>query len=141
MKDPSNEQSKNQEAVTLEKVAKQFIHFRQTHQKGARIPQELRVAVDKLAGEGLSLTEVLPACGLTLWQYQRWHKNQRGKVKKQKSVPRESAVRVFTVVDDSSSGYSDKNQELELRIGPWSVNIKLAEGASESANRGSACFR
>ncbi len=51
MKDLSNEQSKNQEAITLEKVAKQFAHFRQTHQKGARIPQELREAVEKLAEE------------------------------------------------------------------------------------------
>jgi hypothetical protein len=134
-----SEQSKSQEAVTLEEVAKQFAHFRQTHQKGARIPQELREAVEKLAEEGISLTEVLPACGLTLWQYQRWHKSQSNEIKKQKSESRESAVRVFPVVN-KDSGYSDRNQELELRLGPWSVSIKLA-GSSKSANRGSACFQ
>lgn len=134
-----SEQSKSQEAATLEEVAKQFAHFRQTHQKGARIPQELREAVEKLAEEGISLTEVLPACGLTLWQYQRWHKNQSNKIKNQKSESRESAVRVFPVANENS-GHCDRSQELELRLGPWSVSIKLAE-SSKSANRGSACFQ
>jgi hypothetical protein len=133
----SNKQPENQGEVNLEEVAKQFAHFRQTHQKGARIPQELREAVEKLAEEGISLSEVLPTCGLTLWQYQRWHKSksQSNKIKNQKSESRKSAVRVFPVVNKDSS-YSDRNQELELRLGPWSVSIKLAE----SANRGSACF-
>lgn len=139
MKDPSNE-LKKQEAVTLEKVAKQFANFRQTHQKGTRIPQELREAVEKLAEEGISLTEVLPACGLTLWQYQRWHKSQHSdtKKKKQKSEPSESAVRVFPVVNEDG-GYSNRSQELELRLGPWSVSIKLAECVSKTG--GQACFR
>ena len=107
-------------------LAERFAHFRGHHPPGARVPQDLREAVLAALQQGLAPGELYRSCGLSWGQVAAWKANQRemSPATAAAAVTQEPAgVRVFSVTDDPQRGVP----ELELRFGPWSVCVRLAE--------------
>jgi hypothetical protein len=125
--------------MALARLAKQFERFRLEHPRGTRYPDELRQAVLVLLAE-IEPDDLYRACGLFFRQVMAWKDARR--VAPARALEAEAAkVRVFSVIDEQSalglcSGAAAP--ELELRLGPWTVTVRLASG--EQAGRGSACF-
>jgi len=107
----------------LDALAKRFTSFRQHHGRGARVPQELREAALSALEQGVAPSDLFRACGLSWGQVAAWRARRA-------DAPRSPAehpdVRVFTVTDDLSARDAH-GPELELRLGRWSVCVRLAE--------------
>jgi hypothetical protein len=86
--------------------------------------------------QGAGMGELLRVCKLSWSQVRSWQRSDR-------QAPAEQIgelVRVFSVEDETrvSGGVAaDSGQELELRLGPWSVSVRLAE----PTGGGRACSR
>jgi hypothetical protein len=111
-------------------LGKRFARFRKEHPRGARVPDELRSAALALLRE-VAPAEVYRTCGISFGQVMAWKEAQaRGA-----AVP---DVRVFSVVDEEETPRLAPKAadlagapELELRLGPWSVSVRLV-GAGPS---------
>ena len=102
---------------------------------------------------GVAQGELQRACRLSWIQVKKWQASEwRGRAKRGPEVA--EAVRVFSVEDEASAVpgaaaerrgeaptgeamESAKAQELELRLGPWLVSVRLAGGVGQ----GRACSR
>ena len=116
----------------LAELGRRFARFRLEHRRGARFPDDLREAT--LA----ALREVAPAavyrtCGVSYGQVMAWKAARRvsraAPARAQEAEPAD--VRVFSVIDEEpvhglESTVSATGPELELRVGPWSVSVRLA---------------
>jgi len=123
-------------------LGKQFARFRGEHRDGARIPQELRAAVIAALEQGARQGEVLRVCKLSWSQVQSWQGIGRRAQAEEEGGGHGGAVRVFAVEDETGSGSEapaalGEGEALELRLGPWSVSVRLAGGGG----RGGACCR
>jgi hypothetical protein len=78
--------------------------------------------------KGVSIGELHRTCGVSWSQVVAW----RDRPAKSKEAAAES-VRVFSVVDEplipgpEPSAAISSDQELELRLGPWSVRVRIAD--------------
>ena len=125
-------------AGPLARLATQFARFRSEHPRGTRYPDELRQAALGLLAE-VEPDAVYRACGLSFRQVMGWRDADRG-APAQVLEAEGAKVRVFSVVDEPpavSFGPQAVVPELELRLGPWTVTVRLAGG--QPARRGSAC--
>lgn len=118
-------------------LGRRFAQFRKEHRRGARVPMELRRAV--LAGlKKVPPGDLYRTCGVTFRQVMAWKTAATREIE-----PPE--VRVFEVVEDEEATrwppptVSGSAQQLEVRIGPWAVSVRLM--ADEPARRGGACCR
>jgi hypothetical protein len=116
-------------------LGKRFARFREEHPRGTRIPEELRTAVVAALVQGVGSREVERACGVSWGQVRAWQAQREPRA----APVEEKEVRVFSVVEEAPGAerppaVATSEQALELRLGPWSVSVRLAE-------RGGACSR
>ena len=115
------------ERAALALLGQRFARFRGAHCDGARIPPELRAAVMAALEQGAKQGEVLRVCKLSWSQVRSWKGGGPG-----------GAVRVFAVEDAGEAPAAvGEGDALQLRLGPWSVSVRLAGGGGRS----DACCR
>lgn len=132
-------------ASALARLGRRFARFRLKHARGTRYPDDLRAAVLALLRE-VEPDAVYRTCKVTFRQVMTWKAARRSAPAPAKALEiEEAAVRVFSVVDDEpvlrperQLSWCAVEPELELRLGPWSVSVRLAGGRPEE--RGRACF-
>lgn len=111
-------------------LARRFAQFREQHPRGTRVPGELRAAVLSALARGAGSGDIERACGVSWGQVRAWEaRDGRGPVSAEVEDPE---VRVFSVVDGTPGAHAEPvasttEQGLELRLGPWSVSVRLAE--------------
>lgn len=115
----------------VEGLRQRFAAFRRRHPSRTRIPDSLRdLALATIEG-GTSTAEVRRACGVTSDQLAQWRmrQNQREQARVGDGV---EAPLVFPVVDGAGSlgmgPATEVMQDLELRLGGWSICIRQVEG-------------
>ena len=118
------------EHAQLVALGKQFARFRKEYPRGTRVPDELRSAALALLRD-VAPAEVYRTCGISFGQVMAWKEAQA----RSALVP---DVRVFSVVDEAPRprlgpkvAESAPVPELELRLGSWSVTVRLV-GAGPS---------
>jgi hypothetical protein len=115
----------------LAELAGRFARFRREQPRGARVPEELRAAVVAALGEGVAPSELQRACGVSWTQVMTWQARHPGDRGTSRSAG-PSKVRVFSVVDEPRVDPAEPPESmggrgLELRFGPWTVSVRLAE--------------
>jgi len=117
----------------LAELARRFARFREEHPRGTRVPDDLRTATLAAVNSGIAPGDLQRSCGVTSTQLRAWKAGTRAAA----AVPTRSSepdVRVFSVVDEPA-GQRDlmptdsTAHELELRLGPWSLRVRLAPHA------------
>jgi hypothetical protein len=116
----------------LAELGKRFARFRSEHRRGVRYPDELREGALRLLGE-VAPEALYRTCGISFRQVMAWKAACRlGPAKAREAEPAE--VRVFSVVDEEpvlrlepEPTVRDAEAVLDLRIGPWSVSVRLAD--------------
>jgi hypothetical protein len=127
----------------LLELAKRFECFRLEHPRGTRVPAELREAALAVLRSGVAFGELYRSCRISWSQVVAWRAGPRLPVSKGKGhKPPPADVRVFSVVDEDparapAATVSGSGPELELRIGPWAVSVRIADPGLPG--RGSAC--
>jgi hypothetical protein len=106
----------------LGELGRRFTQFRMKHPRGTRIPGDLREAALAVLRQQVPPGDLYRACGVSFRQVMAW-----------KAAKAERAelpdVRVFSVVDEEpvlESTAPATEPALELRLGPWSVSVRLA---------------
>lgn len=121
-------------ASGLAELAGRFARFRREQPRGARVPAELRAAVVAALGQGVRPGELQRACGVTWSQVMTWQARRAGDQGASGSAG-PTKVRVFSVVDEprvpSQPPESTGGGALELRLGPWTVSVRLAGPGSQ----------
>lgn len=114
----------------IEHLRRSFAKFRRANRPRARIPQELRDEALAALRCGAPEFDVRRACRVTQQQLECWRQRKRSGARNRDLD--EQAVRVFPVVDDEAGVAHERTgdqaaQQLELRIGGWSVCIRQLE--------------
>lgn len=126
------------ESSVLAELAGRFARFRREHRRGTRVPLELRAATLAALRRGVRQGELCRACGISWTQVMTWKAGGGGSAKPPGGAATD--VRVFSVVDDETEPVpglaprataSAAGPGLELRLGPWSVSVRLAGPAGE----------
>lgn len=109
-----------------------FAEFRREQPRGARVPQELRAAALVAQVKGVSAGAIHRTCGVSWSQLMAWKGARRSVPARRTSRGTKSApdVRVFSVVDepvDRGALTMSADNALELRLGPWSVSVRLTD--------------
>jgi hypothetical protein len=117
-------------ASALAELESRFARFRREQPRGARVPEELRAAVVAAVGQGVRPGELQRACGVTWSQVMTWQARRAGDQGASGSAG-PAKVRVFSVVDEPrvdppQPSESTGRGALELRLGPWTVSVRLA---------------
>ena len=121
-------QAGGDEPGELVELGTRFARFRKEHRRGTRIPDELRLAALALLRK-VAPTDLYRACGISFGQVMAW---KEAKARR----PEGPAARVFSVVDEAPvprlaprATTSAAAPALELRLGPWSVRVRLTAPA------------
>lgn len=117
-------------AATVVDLGRRFDAFRKHNRRHAPIPAELRAAVARALSQGAEPVELRRACRLSGTQLERWSAEVANVGSGSAAEP--DAARVFSVVEDSPDSGARAtaavgSEPLELRVGPWSVSIRLAQ--------------
>lgn len=110
----------------LADLSARFARFRQEHLRGARVPRDLRAAVLAALRDGVSAGELYRACGITWGQVAAW-KVASAAPPRQAAEPEGPAARVFEVIDEPRHEVTSAGYDLEVRVGPWSLKVRLAD--------------
>jgi hypothetical protein len=109
----------------LVELGKRFARFRKEHPQGTRIPDELRAGALALLREVAPVADVYRTCGISFGQVMAWKEAARN--------PKAPDVRVFSVIDEEPAPRMASRAtalaaapELELRLGHWSVSVRLS---------------
>jgi len=134
-------QSEGAASPALARLAGRFALFRSQHPRGTRYPDELRQAALALLGEAPDA--LYRTCGVSFRQVMAWKACRSAAARAVDSEPPKK-VRVFSVVDEESVACAEMpaavwvaEPGVELRLGPWTVSVRLA--GRPSAERGRAC--
>jgi hypothetical protein len=120
--------------LRLDHLRRSFTKFRRAHRPRTRIPRELREAALQALRCGAAELEVRRACRVTPEQLGWWRR--RRSTGAAIAALDERAVRVFPVVDEeqeaAASVVNEQSagraaQQLQLRIGGWSISIRPVE--------------
>ena len=118
-------------------LTERFAQFRADRERGARVPGELRVAALAALRQGVTQGALLRGCRISWSQLDAWKRAAaRASMKSQRAAGEDA--RVFAVVDEARPvGEQAETAEhtLELRAGPWSVTVRLAEGGPGQGGR------
>lgn len=122
---------RDEPSAALVKLGKRFARFRREHARGTRIPDDLRAAVLALWRE-VAPADVYRTCGISSGQVIAWKEAKARRTESQDA-------RVFSVVDEAPVGRPEPSlpaaePALELRLGPFSVSVRLVGPAT--AGRG-----
>lgn len=104
-------------------LGEQFVRFRKKYPRGTRFPEALCKAAVDLWAEGARPSELARTCRVTWNQLETWRAREANT---RQTTPGED-VRVFTVVDGPQHHGATMEGVLELRLGAWSVSVRLAE--------------
>jgi len=110
----------------VDRLRRDFAKFRRTHPLRTRIPDSLRNAALAALESGTTESEVRRACGVTSKQLAQWRRRQRRRSDPQHRLEN-AEPRIFPVVDSTtvlSEGSEPEQQDLELRLGGWSICVK-----------------
>lgn len=115
--------------VTVDELRQRFAVFRRENPRNTRIPGDLRAAVIAAMRRGVTATRLRRTCDLSASQLARWRAAARGP---ERSILKAQRTRVFSVVGEAPPRPRElpacpKGHGLELRLGPWSVSVRLAE--------------
>lgn len=114
-------------ASAVAELKERFAVFHRENPPSTRIPADLRAAVVEAIQRGVAPTRLRRSCGLSTGQLTRWRAVARGT---KGSGAGASRPRVFSVVDTparaSAAAVAGPPEELELRLGRWSVSVRLA---------------
>lgn len=112
----------------LAELRESFGRFRVERPRGSRVPEVLRRAVVAALGAGVGAADIRRVCGVTEAQVEHWRAWQ-GRDSIKPGAPTRRAVREFKVVAEPGAkpnGASVPGEpELELRLGPWAVSVRL----------------
>ena len=114
--------------ATVDELKERFAIFRRENPRNTRIPDDLRSAVITAMKQGVRSGRLRRACGLSTSQLARWRALAPSPVP---SIVRRQHARVFSVIGDTRprspvATLSSPAYDLELRLGPWSVSVRLA---------------
>jgi len=120
--------------VVLADLEVRFARFRAAHARGTRIPRELREAAVAAVRAGVAAGAIYRTCRVSWSQLETWKVGQQSAVRRRPRTRRAAPpdVRVFPVVDAKPTdavAVDSTEQELELRLGRWSLRVRLAEPA------------
>jgi hypothetical protein len=133
-------QSEGAAPAALARLGKRFARFRLERPRGTRYPDELRQAALALLGE-VEPDALYRTCGVSFRQVMAWKAARRPARAVESEQPK---VRVFSVVDEELVACAElptvrvAEPGVELRLGPWTVSVRLATGRP-SAERGRTC--
>lgn len=119
----------------LADVEERFARFRAEHPPGTRIPDELREAALVALRAGVAAGALYRTCRISWSQLETWKAAQTSAIRTRRRTRRagRSDVRVFSVVDakpmDQGVPSKPAEQDLELRLGRWSLRVRLADPA------------
>ena len=137
------EDIRHDEVVLVADLAKRFAAFRRSSPRFARVPRELRESVVAAIRLGVPPGLLRRACGVSSSQLDLWQAGaQLGTARTGRETPR---VRTFSVIGRDSPPPSApmgaaNGEALELRIGPWSISVRMA--SQEDVDRGGpSCCR
>lgn len=110
--------------LSLDELKRRFAKFHREHPPQTRIPDTLRGAVLAAMRQGVTPSQLRHHCGLSSKQLEQWKRSRR-------KLPVEADLaapvpRVFSVVDDDCEG-APTQDELELRLGGWSVSVRRVD--------------
>lgn len=113
--------------TSLPELEARFARFRRTHERGARVPQDLREAALASLEGGVSAGQLRRGCGVSWAQLESWKASRSAARPGEGQDP---AVRVLSIVDDDGDAPSRGAGAgaLELRFGPWSVTVRQQAG-------------
>ncbi len=126
----------------LAELAGRYARFRREHPRGARIPSDLRASTLAALEKGVAASELYRSCGVSWSQVVTWQLGHRSSADQAAKGDVEPAVvRAFSVADghDGGAPVLSVSHELELRLGCWSITVRLAE--SDRTEGDGACFR
>jgi len=115
----------------LTELAGRFARFRREHPRGSRVPGDLRAAALAVLRDGVPPGVLYRACGVSWSQVAAWKAGGRAASAPPRQAEEAADVRVYSVVDEEpirtpEPGLSTRH-DLELRVGPWSVSVRLAD--------------
>jgi len=126
--------------AALGTLARRYALFRRDHARGARIPAGLRQAALALLRRGVVPGELYRACGVSWSQVIAWEAWAAGRRVAAEAPPADpGGARVFSVVEDAPGRRTEPRvstapPDLELRLGRWSVRVRLEDpGSMEGA--------
>lgn len=129
----------------MSRVADLFTEFRREHPRGTRVPKALRAEALAALKAGAAPGDLYRSCGLTFGQVAAWKANDlettrvvpstragaEGPARGASPAAAPESVRTFNVNDTTEA--LGAGSELELRLGAWSVVVRLAgRGSGES---------
>ena len=122
----------SEKSSPLAELAHRFEEYRRDHPRGARVPVDLKEATLAVLAKGVAAGAISRTCGVSWSQLMAWKGARRSPPTRRASrrVKSTPDVRVFSVVDapvvrDAPAVSADNT--LELRLGPWSVSVRLAD--------------
>ena len=126
-----------EEAPALAELARRFAKFREERPRGSRIPEDLRAAVLRGLDQGVSYGDIQRACGVSWSQVAAWQEKHRPG-RRPPEADEAPGVRVFSVVDEPRvprpvAPNAEAFRDLELRIGPWRVSLRLDDSGHTGA--------
>lgn len=131
---PSREQVRpGRKPPTLTNLAQRFAQFRSHNARFTRVPQELRAAVVRVMSAGVTVSALRCRCGVSSSQIAAW----QASCEREEARAEPTQVRAFSVIDAAPSAGAlgvSSDETLELRLGPWSVSVRIA--AQTPARRG-----
>ena len=113
--------------ILLDGLKERFAEFHRENPPNSRIPVSLRTAVIDAIGRGIPPTRLRRTCRISTGQLTRWQAIGRPPGNSDGVVPR---PHVFSVVDTptppAATAAPPMPEELELRLGRWTVSVRMA---------------
>jgi hypothetical protein len=133
---PGNHRSadRRQALAFADELRRRFLRFHRENPRNTRVPSDLRTAVAAALARGVTPGLLRRTCGLSTSQLTRWRVSSRALAPVQAPPPSTAGQlppRVFSVIGEATPRPSDlpaypPTDGLELRLGPWSVCVRLA---------------
>lgn len=117
----------------LSELKRRFEEYRRDHPRGARVPVDLKEATLAVLAKGVAAGAISRTCGVSWSQLMAWKGARRSPPRRRASRRAKKStpdVRVFSVVDapvEPDTPAVSADNALELRVGPWSVSVRLAD--------------
>ena len=118
------------DSAKVAELGRQFAVYRRQRATGRhpRIPRLLKEAVVCAVSDGVCREQLCRSCGVSKSQLARWGREFRGPGP---GLLARADARVFSVIDQgvpaATSLRNTDAEELELRIGPWSLRVRHEE--------------
>ena len=109
-------------AERLQRLQTSFTAFRRGRRPGQWVPRALRAQVVSALDEGVPLSLLREACGVSSAQLGRW----RAAAAENVALAQQREPRVLSFVDAEKSAPAAADETIELRIGPWQVLVRRA---------------